>query len=383
MRAANEISHIPARDVKPVVFKDEAHKRAVCENYQDLSRYGIGFDSRDVERMAFFLRDQYEQQDGFGLDANLTAPLTTASITTPVQFLQAWLPGFVEVITAARRIDMLVGVTTQGSWEDEEIVQGVLEKTGNAVLYGDYTNVPLSSWNVNYERRTIVRFEEGMIVGRLEEARAAAIRTNSPENKRAAAATALEIERNRIGFNGFNSGSNRTYGFLNSTDLPAYVTVTDGASGSSTWSTKTFLEIIADLRGAFQSLRTQSQEQVDPMEDQTTLAIATNSVDYLTTVTDFGISVRDWLKEAYPKARIVSAPELNSANGNANVFYLYAETVSDSGSDDNRTWIQVVPQKFQTLGVDQRAKSYVEDYSNATAGLMLKRPYAVVRRSGI
>ena len=119
------------------------------------------------------------------------------------------------------------------------------------------------------------------------------------------------------------------------------------------------------------------------MMDETTLAISTEDVDYLTTVSDFGISVTDWLKQAYPKCRIISAPELNNANGGADVFYLYAETVMDSGSDDNRTWIQVVPNKFQTLGVDQRAKSYAEAYSNATAGLMLKRPYAVVRRSGI
>ena len=139
MQLMNESSHIGPRQVGPVKFKDEAHKKQVCQNYQDLKKYGIGFDAKDVQRMAAYLAPYME---GFGLDADLTAPLTTASITTPIQFLQAWLPGFVEVITAARRIDLLVGVTTQGSWEDEEIVQGVLEKTGNAVLYGDYTNTP-------------------------------------------------------------------------------------------------------------------------------------------------------------------------------------------------------------------------------------------------
>ena len=373
-----EKSHIKARNVQSVVCKTEDQKRKLCERFQDLERYGICLDHDDVLKMTSFVRS-----NDVGMDANLTTPLTTASITTPVQFLQAWLPGFTEIITAARRIDMLVGITTQGSWEDEEIVQGVLERTGNATLYGDYTSTPLTSWNVNYERRTIVRFEEGMTVGRLEEARAAAIRTNSAENKRAAAAVSLEIERNRVGFNGYNSGSNRTYGFLNSTFLPAYVTVSNGASGDSEWPTKTFLEITADLRGSFQALRTATQEQVDPMTDETTLAIATDSIDYLTTVSDFGVSVREWLTENYPRCRPVSAPELNDANGGDNVFYLYAETVMDSGSDDNRTWIQVVPTKFQTLGVDQKHKSYTEGYSNATAGLMLKRPYAVVRRSGV
>ena len=132
--------------------------------------------------------------------------------------MQAWLPNFVEIITAARRIDELVGLVNQGSWSDEEIVQGVLEKVGTAIPYGDLNSSPQTSWNLNYERRTIVRFEEGMTVGRLEEARAAAVRVSSPESKRSAAADALEIERNRIGFNGYISGANRTYGFLNETD---------------------------------------------------------------------------------------------------------------------------------------------------------------------
>ena len=375
-----ERSHIPAKKVKPVKCLNESSKKRLCENVDGLRQYGICFDHKDVLKMA---NAAINDPCGFGMDANLTSPLTTASITTPVQFLQAWLPGFVEIITAARRIDNLVGITTQGSWHDEEIVQGVLEKTGNATLYGDLTNTPLTSWNVNYERRTIVRFEEGMTVGRLEEARASAIRTNSPENKRSAAANSLEIERNRVGFMGYNGGNNRTYGFLNSPQLPAYGTVPAGASTDTEWSGKTFLEIIADLRMAFQAIRTATQEQVDPTSDPTTLAIATDAMDYLSTVSEFGVSVREWMTENYPNCRPVSAPELNSANGGANVFYLYAETVNDSGSDDNRTFVQVVPTKFQTLGVDQKHKSYTEAYSNATSGVLLKRPYAVIRRSGI
>ena len=370
----NEHSHIGPRKVGSRVCKTSEQKRALCENFRDLTRYGIGIDEKDVRAMMRFAST---------MDADLTAPLTTSSITTPVQFLQAWLPGFVEVITAARRIDTLVGVTTQGSWEDEEFVQGVLEKTGNAVPYGDYTSSPMSSWNVNYERRTIVRFEEAMTVGRLEEARASAIRVNAADSKRGAAANALEIERNRVGFRGYNSGANRTYGFLNDTDLPAYVDVPDGASGNSTWATKVYLEIISDLLTTYQMLRTNSLERIDPKKDMITLAIATDAVDYLSTVSQFGNSVQQWINENYPNTRIESAPELNEADGSDNAFYMFAESVNESGSDDNRTFVQVVPNKFQTLGVDQKSKSYTESYSNATGGLMTKRPYAVVRRSGI
>lgn len=349
-----------------------------AKEYGDLRRLGIALDGvtpqhRMVRKMADF---------AYGMDA-IQPTVTTASVATPVQFLQNWLPGFVFVITAARKIDDLVGLMTTGAWEDEQVVQGLLERTGFAVPYGDYTNVPLSSWNVNFEIRTVVRFEEGMKVGNLEAARAGRMRVDDAGMKREASALALEIERNNVGFFGFNSGDNNTYGFLNDPGLGAYGTVANGVSGSPHWSTKTFLEISKDIRTAIQALRTQSQDTIDPESVDLTLAVATAAVDWLSTTSDFGISVREWLQKAYPRIRVVSAPQLNAANGGANVFYLYADKINDMSTDGGAVFIQPVPAKYLVLGVQQLAKAYEEDYSNATAGVMCKRPYAVVRYSGI
>jgi len=360
-------SDLPARGIAALAGFDQ------FENYQDLSRIGICLDSAMVQQMASAL-----MSSGQGMDANLTPPLSTPSVTTPIQFLQEWLTGFVHVVTAARRIDEMVGVVTQGSWEDEEIVQGIMEHTGDSRPYGDYTDIPLASWNTNFERRTVVRFEEGMQVGRLEEKRAAAIQVNSAAEKRAASALALEIIRNAIGFFGYNNGANRTYGFLNDPELPAYVTAPNGD-----WPNSDFLSITADIRSMARGLRVQSQDRIDPARDQITMAIATNVVDFLSVTSEFGNSVADWLRETYPNVRVVSAPELNEANGGEDVAYFYAENVNDTSTDDGRTMIQVVPAKFSTLGVEQRAKGYVEDYSNATAGVMVKRPWAVYRMTGL
>ena len=366
LKQQNELSHISGRKVAALSFDQ-------FDRFEELKKLGINLNPALIQKMA----------DAVGMDADITAPLTSSSVTTPIQFLQQWLTGFVHVITSARRIDELVGVTTQGSWEDEEVVQGILELTGKARLYADQTNVPLTNWNVNYERRTVVRFEEGLIVGRLEEARSARINLSSSASKRTAAGESLEINRNLIGFFGFNGGDNRTYGFLNDPSLPAYVSVSDPGSGTE-WANKTFLEMCADIRSWMVALRTQSQDRIDPSRDAITLAVATAVIDELSTTSDFGISVKDWLKENYPNVRVISAPELTEANGAENVAYAYADEVGGDGStDDKRTWVQVVPSKFLTLGVEQRSKQYIEDYSNATAGVMLKRPYAVYRATGI
>lgn len=370
-QASTVHSHIFGRDVRPVQMTAED-----CADFTQLSQLGIGLPAPFVREQMGNLLSGAAMDDTQGL-------ITSASISNPVQFLQSWLPGFVRVITAARKIDELIGITTAGKWDDEEIIQGVLEPLGEAALYGDYTNIPLSSWNVNFERRTVIRWEKGIKVGLLEDARSARVRINNAAEKRSAAALALDIVRNRVGFFGFNGGSNRTYGFLNDPALPAYVTFAATGTGSTTtWSTKTFLNITADIRGMFAALQAASQDVIDVEATPTTLALATNVYQYLSVTSDFGISVRDWMRQTYPKCRIVSAPELNLANGGANVAYLYADKIDDGSSDGGATWVQIVPSKFQALGTEKQAKGYLEDFSNATAGVMVKRPYAVVRRSG-
>jgi len=319
----------------------------------------------------------------FGTSVAAPAGITTASIVTPIQFLQNWLPGFIHVLTAARKIDEFIGMETIGNWYDEWVVQGIVEPMGAIDVYKDSTNVPLSDWNPNWEQRTIVRLESGIQVGRLEQARASAAMLNSDAEKRAASILRLEIWRNLIGFYGFNAGNNNTYGFLNDPGLLAYTTVAAGAAGY-TWVVKTYLEIIQDLITAFNELRTQSQDTIDPFKDPTTLGIPMAVAEQLSKLNELGSqSVKEWLEKTYPRCRLVTAPQLGAANGGANVFYLWADAVNDGGTDDKRTWAHIVPVKFMALGVEQRVKSYVEDFTNATAGAFLKRPYAVCRYTGI
>lgn len=347
------------------------------ENYKELSRIGIDFSPA-------YLKSAIQQ---YAMD-DLNSGFTTASIGTPIQFLQNWLPGFVHEVTAARRADELMGVLNAGSWEDEQIVQGVMGPKNNVVPYGDYTNVPLASWNTNFVYRTVIRFEQGLKVGALEAARAARMRVDSAGEKRRSAALGLEIQRNLVGFNGYNSGANLTYGLLNDPGLPSYVTVANGASGFPQWSKKTALEIITDIQQAVSTLQTNSQDNVNPELVETTLAIPPQSLAYLNSVSTLvANSVRTWLAENYPKMRVVTAPQLYQANGGNSVFYLYADrpvpSYDDGSTDGGQTWLQVVPNKFIALGVEKQSKAFVEDYSNATAGAMLKRPWAVYRASSI
>lgn len=353
-------SYIPASKVRSFAWDSKTTE-------QTLDKLGIGFEKNALNEMQSF----------YGMDAAVTG-VTTPSITTPIQFLQHWLPGFVEVVTAAREIDSIVGRTIAGNWHDESIVQGILERTGQAVPYGDHTDIPLASWNTNYEQRDIVRFEEGIQVGVLEEARAGAMNISSQTEKRAAAAESLAIELNNIGFFGYNEGNNKTYGFLNDPNLPAYTTVATGTGLSTTWASKTYAEIVADLRTAFAALRVQTGNLFKPERDRAKLAISVACMEYLNVENEFGKSVYDFLKQNYPNVTIESAVQLDGANSGANVFYLFAESIN--GKPVIHQFVQDV---FRLIGVEKKAKVFLEDYSNATAGILVTQPIGIVRYSGI
>ena len=308
----------------------------------------------------------------------LPASITTPSISTPLQFLQYFYPKAIRTVTAARKIDELIGRDIVASWEDEEVVTPIVERLGMARPYGDYNSTVYSSVNVNYERRTIMRSEDGIQVNMLEEQRAAKNKINIAEEKRNAAIEALAIEQNRIGFFGYNDGENRTYGFLNDPNLPAYSTVATGASTSTQWTNKTFQEICADIRTAFSALRTKSGDLFDPYNDECTLAMSSNRREAFTTTTDMGIDVEMWVKKNFPKCRIISVPELDEVNGGANVFYLFANRIGE-----NNVWAQLVVTALRSLGVERNLKGYAEAYSNATAGVILNCPVGVVRYTGI
>ena len=337
----------------------------------DLSNFGVSMDSA--------LMSDVQRYFSVGMDA-APALQTTATITNPVQFFQYWAPEAVEYITAARKIDDIIGRDIEGSFEDEEIVTRVLERTGSAKPYTDTANIPLSSWNQNYVTRSIVRFEEGLEVGYLENMRASRMRVDTHREKAAAAAESLAIELNNVGFFGYADGTNKTYGFLNDPNLPAYVTVAQGAGSNTTWSSKTFAEITADVITAVSALQNQLKGNFDPIKEPFTMTVSLAVVQHLNKMNSLGTkSVYTWLKETYPNIRIETAVELNTVNGGANVFYLHVDRIKGK----NKTFKQSVQDVLRMIGMEKKAKVTLEDYAAATAGVICQYPLGVVRYSGI
>lgn len=322
---------------------------------------GVTFDEADenVSKMTDIAKEVYAQD----------ALETTATIAAGVQFLQHFLPKTIHVVTEARVIDKLIGRTIAGEWHDEEIVQPVVEHTGSVTEYSDNADFRLAGFNPTFKKRTIVRFEGGVQTGKLEEARIAAmkLRTSAYDAKRAALALAFAINTNEIGFFGWNNGDNSTYGLLNDADCGGYTSITLGT---------TFATVTAAIRTMVSALRVKSGDNFDPATDGFTMGVASTLVDNLDTTSDYGVSVRDWVKKTYPKCRIVSVPQFVDCNGSADGIFLILDSIAGESCVD-----QYIPATMRLLGTEKRAKGIREDYTNATAGILVAHGEGVVKYS--
>lgn len=311
------------------------------------------------------------------MDAALIGPaLSSGNINA--HMLETWLPGTLRTITQVRNIDEIAGITTVGRWEDEFINLRVVEPVAKAELYGDSTNIPLAEYRAADESRGVVRFEQGFQVGKLEDARQSANGYQAAEEKRRAAAESLDISRNYIGFNGFNTAGSNVYGLLNDPSLAAYLTPT------AVWMSATFDQLTADFIKLVSKIETQMGGNLKD-DSQFVFVLPTGYRSIMTkySATGSGLTFGAWIKENYPNVRIVTTPEFKAANGNLDVAYLFVE---NAGSDDesdtmNASIIQAVPVRYQVLGSENRIKGYIEDAVNATAGVFITRPWAFARIS--
>jgi hypothetical protein len=362
------------------ISMDAADVKALASRPSSLEKLGISVSPE-------FIRSFNRNAVSVALDAGITQPVTTPSNGTPVQFLQEFLPGVVNILTVVRKADQVAPVVTAGEWHFEEIVLKTMEHTSNAQLYSDHGGVPLVSFNETFERRQVVRFELGVQQNPLADARAAATGTVPQNEKRVALAEGFEILRNDIAFNGFNSGTGKTYGILNDPNLPAYVTVATGAGGNTTFASKTTVEIINDLSTALRALEIQAGGNIDPTLNAISLEIPLAFNHFLTrsdgSFTN-GLTAMEWLNKNYPTVSVVTVPQFNGANAGENVFYLKAVSVDNSGTDGGEAMIQVIPAKMRAMGTVQNEKGgTTEGYTAAYAGVFTKRPYAVVRFTDI
>lgn len=337
---------------------------------------------RTMENLALMGVSFNDKSSGvkYVMDAMPTQGVTNPTAQVPVQFLQHWMNKIITVVTQATTADEFLGRSTYGEWYQESIVLRLRELTGAVRPYGDHAQAPLARYNYNQEDRTIVRFAQGILTGALEEARLAAIgqKSSAYESDRAALGLAFKLNTNAVAFFGYNLGYNKTYGILNDPNLNPYIAVPENAAGETEWAKKNFYEIVTDLNTAVAELQKQCAGNFIPSKHAFKIGIALGCDQFLNQVNSYGISVRKYISDTWPKADLVVIPEFDNALAGDNVMYLKLDELAGSPVAE-----QIVPAAVRLVGSVPRASGLYELYSDATAGTFVEQPLGIVRFFGI
>ena len=314
------------------------------------------------------------------IDSALIGPAKQAGYVN-AEPLEAWISGIVRIGTAIRPIDEIAGVETSGTkFETQTVKARGMRPVGKAEAYHDLTNIPLASYENFIEERDVFRGEQGLQVGHLSQLVQGADGFDELVLKREAAQESLDILRNDIGFKGVSTM--RTYGLLNDPSLPAFVSAPSGKSWIVAPTTgATFEEIITDINSRIAAMNVAAGGRVTAntrfslvMPDDYMLAMTKVSSDTVT-----GQTVAERLQTMYPNLRLVYVPQMRSAGtAGADAVYLIADADDDYNAG-MQTVIQVVPERGRLLGSQQNIKTFVESWINATAGVIVQKPWFVQR----
>lgn len=316
------------------------------------------------------------------MDSALVGPASSAGHVSVAgnSLLLRQLNGIIKIGTTVRVADEITGIETGGEWATETIRVRVARPVAKAEAYGDLTNIPYASYKTLTEDRGVFRGEQGFLVGRLEEEVQGADGYDAVALKREAAQESLDILRNQIAFTGVSTAA-RIYGMLNDPSLRPMT------ASSTSWlaAAGTFETITATVIGMFAEIQTASGQANLSPSARMNLVMPAGYITAMTktsTVQASGKTVEVYLREQFPNMRFTYAPEFKGAGTTStdDAVYLIVES-NDDFNPEVQTITQVVPVRSMLLGSAKHIKGYEEDYTNATAGVIVKKPWFIARRS--
>ena len=296
--------------------------------------------------------------------------VTTPNSGVPLIFTTWVDPKAIEILVSPMMAAVIAGESQKGSWEDDIAMFKVAEATGQTSSYGDYSRSGSTDVNYNYPQRQNYLFQAFLQYGDREIARAAKAKIDLPADKQSANALALMKALNFMYL--FGVGSLANYGLLNDPNLSAPIAPT------FSWLTNasaTALTIYQDVVRLVTLLIHQTQGAVNSQSPMT-LAMSPANGAILNSVTPYNTnSVLMLLKQNYPRIRLETAPEYETAAGQ--LVQLFCDEV-----DGEQTVECAFSVKMMAHRVVQDVSSLMQKRTSGGFGAIYRRPICVASMLG-
>lgn len=302
------------------------------------------------------------------------ALVTQTNNGVPLWMLTYFDPKVIEILTSPLRAEKIFKPEKRGDWTNPIMQFNLIEHTGEVQPYGDYSEDGDANINVNYPIRQSYTGQTMATWGDKQIAEYGKAKINYHQQKEIAAAKTVKIAHNTIWFYGVAGLMN--YGILNDPDLPTPGAPIPAGTGGTliTWAQKATdpngaLYIYADIRSLYTSI-VDSSEGLISMDDKMKLVMSNTLSTYLAVKSQFNVSVRESLKEAFSNLEIVTAPEYSTAAGE--LVQLIVDEV-----EGVPTGILAYTELERSHGVVRSVSSYKEKKSFGSWGSVIFRPFGI------
>ena len=263
-------------------------------------------------------------------------------------------------------------VTTDLPKGADSAVQYVYDAVGVAKVISNYAD-DLPRVDV-FATEQVVRVKDlGVSYGYSDKevANAAFARVNLSASKATKSRRAIDLKINQIAWKG--DTANKITGFLNNPNISEY-TLPTGASGKTTFKSKTETEILKDITEFLQTIADATNE----VEQANTLLLAPNAYAHLATtrLADSDRTLLEFVRQVNPNlTRIMKVGELKGASADGSDMMV-------AGYFDPDYIKLEIPERFDQKPAERRNLETVINCTASVAGVTVTIPMAFVKAKG-
>lgn len=341
-----------------------------------------------------YLPDEWKRDFRLAMDAlpSLLAQPTLA--TDPTSGIPSLLttvidPEVIRIIFSPLQFAKILGERMVGNWLEETRMFPVVEMTGEVSSYGDFNNNGRAGVNLNWPQFQSYLYQTFVRYGERELERAGLARINYVSELNISAADILNRFANLV--YAFGLAGLQNYGIINNPFLTAFLTPATKAAGGTAWFTSsgavnaTANEVYNDIVALIEQLINQTLGAVE-IDTKLTLAMSPQSQVATTFTNQFGVNVRDLLKENYPNLTIKTAPQYGTQSTTnpqgfsaaGNVLQLITESIHGQ-----QVAYAAYNEKLRSHKIIPEPSAWMQKLTSGVWGTILRMPVGVAQMLGV
>ena len=330
------------------------------------------------------------------MDDTQTPQFNINSSGVPQPFTTIYTSQVIKELYKKTALKEIAGDAQQGVWGVTDVKFPVRITGGLSQLYSDISIGGQSVVNYNWVARQVQYWEQSLVYGEMQQATFSLAKIDIVSDLREAMAESIAQQQNDLGFygwapNGGNAGYFSLFGILNEPNLaPAITFPNDGTiigttTATTSWAGKTFAQIQRDIRLLIVDLvkRSTGWVRLDTIKGK--LVLPPSIEPYLSMTTDYGYSVRQWMKDFIPNITVVTTVNFESSTiipqnpNSTNAVMLLVEHPKTG----EMPFKEIFVTKLQGFRPFVQSTALVEKVGYGLGGVILFYPYLVSYAFGV